>query len=170
MPNYQNGKIYKLISEQTDDLYVGSTTKPRLSSRLAEHRYDFVRNAGNTSKALMQYDDVKIILLEGFPCNTKDELRARENLWQQQLKNHAVNNNLAIGQDNVKRDASNQKFRLNNAAKLRARDKAYYHANKEEINAKRLLKHICKCGKQYSEIHKHRHDKTIKHQNYLATL
>ena len=33
MPDYQKGKIYKIISNETDDVYIGSTTQS-LSLRL----------------------------------------------------------------------------------------------------------------------------------------
>ena len=36
MVNYTNGKIYKIICLTTNDIYIGSTTKP-LSTRLANH-------------------------------------------------------------------------------------------------------------------------------------
>ena len=40
MPDYKQGKIYKIISNQTNLVYVGSTAMPRLSIRMAKHRCD----------------------------------------------------------------------------------------------------------------------------------
>ena len=37
MPNYQEGKIYKIYNVVNDDIYVGSTTR-KLSERMADHR------------------------------------------------------------------------------------------------------------------------------------
>jgi predicted GIY-YIG superfamily endonuclease len=37
MPNYDNGKIYKLWIHETDDIYIGSTIQ-NLSQRLASHK------------------------------------------------------------------------------------------------------------------------------------
>lgn len=34
---YQNGKIYKIVSVSTSDVYIGSTTKD-LKKRLSEHK------------------------------------------------------------------------------------------------------------------------------------
>ena len=37
MPNYQNGKIYKLVCDDPEKIYIGSTTQ-RLSARLSSHK------------------------------------------------------------------------------------------------------------------------------------
>ena len=41
MPNYNLGKIYKLISNQTDKIYVGSTAQT-LSKRFMNHKKSFM--------------------------------------------------------------------------------------------------------------------------------
>ena len=41
MVNYNESKIYKIISNCGDLIYVGSTTKKYLSSRLAEHKHNY---------------------------------------------------------------------------------------------------------------------------------
>ena len=38
---YQQGKIYKLISSETDKIYIGSTCKKYLSQRLQDHKTDY---------------------------------------------------------------------------------------------------------------------------------
>ena len=40
MPDYSKGKIYKLISNHTDDIYIGSTCD-LLSKRLYKHKKAF---------------------------------------------------------------------------------------------------------------------------------
>ncbi len=80
---YARGKIYKIISTQTDGVYIGSTTRPRLSDRMCEHRRDYKKfTVGGydylSSYEIMQYPDARIILVESFPCETRDHLRARE--------------------------------------------------------------------------------------------
>ena len=37
------GKIYKIVSNQTDDIYIGSTCQKLLSTRLGKHRDDYKR-------------------------------------------------------------------------------------------------------------------------------
>ncbi len=86
MPNYQLGKIYKIVSSQTDEIYIGSTCESRLCRRLAQHNADYrmwLRNAHAyyASYKLLKYDDCQIVLIENYPCNNKDELRMREQYW-----------------------------------------------------------------------------------------
>ena len=83
--SYQSGKIYKIVSEQTDKVYVGST-KCSIISRLYEHTSAYNswkkgKSDYTTSYEIVQYNDAKIILLESYPCSNKDELRAREQFW-----------------------------------------------------------------------------------------
>ena len=40
MPNYQNGKIYKIINDENDLVYYGSTTVP-LWQRIGNHRKQY---------------------------------------------------------------------------------------------------------------------------------
>ena len=76
------GKIYKIISSQTEDIYIGSTNQHYLSSRLAKHRYDGQKCS---SYLITKYKDCKIILIENYPCNDINELRAREQYWIDKL-------------------------------------------------------------------------------------
>ena len=41
--DYSQGKIYKMVSAETDKIYIGSTALPRLCTRMAQHRSDFHR-------------------------------------------------------------------------------------------------------------------------------
>ena len=64
MVNYQNGKIYKIINENNEIVYIGSTTQYYLSVRYAKHEYKAPNH--------------KIILIENYPCSNCEELRKRE--------------------------------------------------------------------------------------------
>jgi len=85
MPNYQNGKIYKLIDYTNDNIYIGSTTQT-LSRRKSKHITDS-KNYGKkynnklvkySSHSIIQNGNFDIILLQSFPCKNKDELRMKE--------------------------------------------------------------------------------------------
>ena len=78
MNNYKFGKIYRLISPSTDDVYIGSTTK-QLCIRLQYHKYSYKRYLNGkcryvTSFELVKYDDACIELICDYPCNNKKEL------------------------------------------------------------------------------------------------
>ena len=75
MLNFQNSKIYKLVSNQSDDIYIGSTVH-KLAGRLYKHKH---KTNTCVSKSMFINDAIiSIILIEAYPCNNKYELRARE--------------------------------------------------------------------------------------------
>lgn len=84
MPNYKNGKIYKLITPHNPELiYYGSTVLP-LYKRKAHHKEDYLKkNAKIQSRELFELgaDDVIIILVELYPCNNKEELLKQERYY-----------------------------------------------------------------------------------------
>ena len=96
MSNYKNGKIYKIISKNTDMIYIGSTTKVKLTTRLSEHRHSFNHNGSMSSRNMFLWDDAEIKLIENYPCESKIELRKREQYWLDNLDN-LINKNKAKG-------------------------------------------------------------------------
>jgi hypothetical protein len=40
---------------------------------------------------IIEAKDAQIILIENFPCDTKDQLLARKNYWMQEEKNNIIN-------------------------------------------------------------------------------
>ena len=75
--NKIHGKVYKLTSNETNDVYIGSTTIS-LCKRFHIHKYDAKRNSGMTSSTLFEYEDVKIsCLYDGF-FNNRHELHDME--------------------------------------------------------------------------------------------
>ena len=80
--NYQLGKVYTIVNDQDDIIYVGSTAQPRLSSRWSSHKRDSTdinRTSGiYTAMRTLGVDHFRIVLHHVFPCNSKDELVAEE--------------------------------------------------------------------------------------------
>lgn len=83
MVDYTKSKIYKIVCNVSGKAYVGSTCQARLSDRLGQHRYAHIHNTkkGGKSSVVMEHGDFYIVLLESFPCKSKDELSARERYW-----------------------------------------------------------------------------------------
>lgn len=81
MPNYQNGKIYKIVSSETDLVYVGSTCQA-LSQRMGCHRSSTKAHIGNSplheTMRELGSNAFKIILIENYPCSDVSQLVARE--------------------------------------------------------------------------------------------
>jgi len=85
MPNYQDGKIYRMTCNKTGLGYVGSTCST-LSQRLYNHAFKWeawkqqkANNCG--SFKIIEGGDYKIELVEEYPSNSKTELLKRERYW-----------------------------------------------------------------------------------------
>lgn len=172
MVNYGNGKIYKIVSNQTDKVYIGSTTKKYLSQRMDDHRRNF-RDWKNkkfpylTSFDILQFDDANIVLIEGFDCKSKDELRSREQHYIEQFKDVCVNSHYAIGVNIQKIRQKDRERYYRDKPKRIALVKKRYEQKKDEINAKRNAKTKCSCGSVISRSRLAKHSKTNKHKQWI---
>ncbi len=91
MPDYNNGKIYKIECFITGEIYIGSTCEPTLARRLTKHvgSYKYCKEGKGrktTSFDIIERGEYKIILIENFICNSKDELAARESHYIKEYK------------------------------------------------------------------------------------
>jgi predicted GIY-YIG superfamily endonuclease len=82
MDKYQRGKVYAIVCNKTGRRYVGSTCEPKLARRLSSHVQDF-KNWDGEKKCCSSFNIIKdgdyyIVLLESYPCNSRDELRMCE--------------------------------------------------------------------------------------------
>ena len=85
---YSNGKIYKLVNNVDDQIYVGSTCLPfakRFYWQKARAKRNLERNVYKHFNAI-GWENVKIILIETYPCNSKAELEKRERYWFDKFK------------------------------------------------------------------------------------
>ena len=95
--DYSKAKIYKITSEHTPKIYIGSSCEPYLSNRLAGHKKGFklFLNGTPTTKIssfeLLKLGEVEITLMETYPCKNKDELLMRERYHIEQNKDIVVN-------------------------------------------------------------------------------
>ena len=138
MPNYQKGKIYKIISNETDKVYIGSTCD-YLSSRLGKHKYSYKKGKTCTSsKEILKYADCEIELIEDFPCATKRELLDREGYYIRITPN-CVNVRIA--------GRTKAQYYVDNKEVLAIKKKAYAQKNAATI---------AKYQKKYAEDHQNR--------------
>ena len=199
MVNYQNGKIYKIEDVGGNMCYIGSTTKDFLSKRMVEHRSKYKTWCNdNTSirfsvfKNFQKYgvENCRIVLIELFPCDSKDELTSRESHFM-----HTIDcvNKVMIGRtkaewarDNHPRlQEKGKNYRSENQDKIRAqkamayqrdkdtimaKTKIYQEKNKEHRQLQRSEVHNCECGKQYTQSNKSRHMKLKHHIDYIANI
>jgi len=181
--DYKNGKIYKIVSDNTDKIYIGSTCS-MLSKRLHGHKNSYTQflkgNKTNTSSSeLIKLGNVDIILIENYSCESKEQLHARERYHIEQNKCICVNKLLPIRnskeyyQDNKEKIAEYKKeYTELNIEKIKERNKEYYQENKEIIAEKQrlYLKEIkCVCGSNFVRNGRIRHEKTLKHIKYIES-
>ncbi len=139
MTDYQKGKIYKMESP-SGLTYVGSTCEPTLAHRLAKHKaqyitWKYMNKHYLTSFRLFQEDrdNVKIYLLEAYPCNSRDELHAREAFYMKQIE--CVNKVIPVRTKEETR-AIKKKYREDNRDKINAKNRAYRARKRAERECK----------------------------------
>ena len=189
---YQRAKVYKIISQDTDKIYIGSTIVPTLAQRLAKHIADYGyykvgKRSFISSFEIIKYPDYKIVLLESFPCNSRDELLAREQHHIDIAGDSCVNMRKAyitlseeeyvkqynkeyniLNKDKI--DERNKTYREENKDKIQEIGKQYYKQNREEIRAKRAKKIECDCGVLFSQSYKLKHYQSFIHTEYEKML
>ena len=94
MPDYKNGKIYKLWSPEGDDIYIGSTTQD-LSRRKAKHKHQ--NDVCKSTILYEKYTDVRIELLEECPCDNREQLVKKEGEY---IRNNNCVNKCIAGRTN----------------------------------------------------------------------
>jgi hypothetical protein len=182
MPDFNNGKIYKLWSPQGNEIYIGSTTQP-LYKRLNHHK-SYLKY---TSKYLFEnYDVVKIELIEEYPCNNKMELVKKEGEhirnntclnkvipdrtrkeYNEDNKEYIKEVNKQYYQNNKEHIQEQKKeYRENNKEDIKKYMKKYVEKNKEKLQEYRYEKIICDCGGKYIYQNKARHLKTKSHIDF----
>ena len=134
MPDYSLSKIYKLVSNKTTDIYIGSCLM-RLSTRLSNHKS---KSNTTVSKKLFTEDAIiTIVLIESYPCNTKNELKARE--LHHIITYNCINANKPFVCDILISDRKeydkiyNKEYYTNHKEEAKEHNKAYYTNHKQEI-------------------------------------
>ena len=151
--NYENGKIYKLVNDINDNFYVGSTV-----NSLAKRKYWHKSKGTMVPRVKAIYDAIgwnqlKIVLVESYPCDSNDELRQRERFWYDELKPDLNRQRPWVGLEERKLEKKQRNeqyceankdkiqqykkgYRDNNIDKIKQVKKQYYVNNKDAINDK----------------------------------
>ena len=158
MPDYQNGKIYKLWSPQGEEIYIGSTTQS-LAKRKALHKQ--MKNKCCSKLLFEKYDDVRIELIEKYPCENKMELDRREG---EHIRNNDCINKYIAGR-------TIKEYREDNKEKIKEQKKEWYEDNKEQIREQQKeygsKKVMCECGCEVRRDYLAQHKRSIKHTNFI---
>ena len=139
---YQNGKIYKIINDVDNLIYVGSTIKS-LNIRFSEHKYDAKRSPERKlykhfAKLGIRHFEIKLI--KNYPCNNRTELDIEEERTK------------------IRLNAQLNTYRAHQTAEQKKEQK-------KEWSNERLFCAIC--GKSYTRSHKSEHFKSKRHQKCI---
>ena len=173
MNRYENGKIYQIVDAGFNKCYIGSTCE-KLSKRMERHRKDYkeycdgkTRTYPSSISIFSEFgiDNCKILLLELYPCLSKEELLKKEGEYI--VKTDCVNKNIA-GRTKAKYYEDKREHLLEKANKYykantkscNERSKQHYENNKEAITEYKKewyqnnKEHHKKKSKEYNENHK----------------
>lgn len=137
---YKNGKIYKIITSESNEIYIGSTFDT-ITNRFKGHKrqYKFWKN-GKGGKQLSfdifeKYglEKCKIMLIKEYSVVDKRHLEVYESLWIRKL--NSINKLSPVG--GMLEKQRNKQYRIVNKDELKLKKQIYYENNKDEINKKR---------------------------------
>lgn len=160
--NYNQGKIYKIVCNNTNKIYIGSTIKKWLCDRLSGHTFKY-RNLKEKCErgvfSIIEGGNYKIELIENFSCNNKKELltREREIIEEYKLSYNVVNeiNPITTKEEHTKRSLE---WLKNNPEKKKAIHNKSYEKNKEKYNERKRVKVNCPhCNKEMNKHSLKRH-------------
>ena len=139
--DYQTGKVYKITSPHTDQVYIGSTTRS-LSARFNDHVSRSKKSdLHNASKIVIVAGNPSIELIEAFPCTSRKELERREGELQKMAANCC--NKVIAGRTYTEYRADHKEeravrrraYRDKNRDKIRENDRLAYHKKKADAAA-----------------------------------
>lgn len=156
MPDYTNGKIYKIVCNETGEVYYGSTTQ-KISQRVAKHKQP---KELCMAKQILNRGNFDYSLVEDYPCDNKEQLHRRERWFiencdcinkviplRTQQEYREQNKELRVEYDKI--------YRQTNLERIKENKKEYYEKNKTEINKKMV---------EYGQ--KHKEDKKLYDKKY----
>ena len=156
---YKNGKIYKIISPSNLDLVYFGSTISKLCKRMGQHREQ--RNHC-VSKKILDFEDAVIVLVENYPCNSKEEWNKKEAEYI--LNNDCINKQVPGRTREEYREQKkdfikklNDEYVSKNRDKVNEHKRSYARRNKEKMQEYRKNNNThkqpitCVCGSVLSK-------------------
>ena len=173
MIDYSEAKIYKIIDNTNDNIYIGSTCQ-KLSQRLSEHVRHFRSYKKDkkvsyvTSFKIIENGDYDIILIKEYPCETKEQLLKKERYYIEKYK--CVNKNIPgrTMKEYCKEYRENNKDLIKEYREANKDVMKQYYENNKDLIKERITKiYHCICGSEIQLNEKSRHFKTNKHIDFI---
>jgi len=129
MPDYSKGSIYKIVCNNTELIYIGSTCQP-LHQRLSGHVRSYKFGRYYSSGEIIANANYSIILIEEYPCENKQQLLRKEREYIDSMD--CVNKYRKFVSIEEKKEKK-KKYRELNKDKLKEYHKEYKNTNKDVI-------------------------------------
>ena len=189
------GVIYKIVCNDTNETYYGSTTN------YIKRKRNHISSSKISSNNCKSYDIINrgnftFIIVETLICETKSDLLKRERYYiennecvnivipiktyQEHLEyrsNYKKEHRERLSKMELERYYKNKDeilkqkciYRENNRDKIKEQQRNYYDKNRDEINKKNREKPLClcECGLSHTINHKSRHLQTARHKKML---
>jgi len=167
---YKNGKIYKIVCNETGEIYYGSTIQKYLCIRMSHHKCKKTCR----SRQIINRNNYYCELIENYSCNNRKELETRERWYIEnnncinkviptRTKKEKKNYNKEYYEENKEKKKEyrqdnkekikeyqkehNKKYYQENKEKIIEKKNKYYQENKDKINEKRKETITCDiCG------------------------
>ncbi len=176
--------IYKIVCNKTGEVYIGSTLNT--IKRKCEHK----QRKSCASNQIINRNDWSFIVIETF--NTKFKLiqLLKEKWYLDTIPN--INMKRALTVNNMRKNIkkiSDKKYRVKNIDKINVQRKAHYQLtkdekrdeknarnrlyrkeNKERLSLKLKEKYTCICGCKIRRDSKSKHERSLKHLDYIKKL
>jgi hypothetical protein len=144
------GRIYKLVAEGIEKVYIGSTTQT-LKDRLYGHRNEFRRGMRKGPSCLFEIagiEGVRIEILEVVKVDSVCEIHEVERMYYDQYK--AINMCTNKRRPHCTQEEVAGKYQANKEA-LKARSLARYYENQDAIKAQNLARYYRNKAKRQAQ-------------------
>ncbi len=164
MNKYNDSKIYKIVDNTSDKVYIGSTCQKYISQRLQGHVKNYRRFVKGqhhfvSSYKILESGNYDIVLLENVNCDTVEQLRARERYFIETTLN-CVNKQIP--------NRTNKEYHDDNEDKFKQQKKVWYEKNKDTVLERMSQTYECECGSVIRCGDKSIHFKSKKHLNFIS--
>jgi len=161
------GRIYKIVSGQTNECYVGSTFN-ELKYRFRQHKDDYKKWKDGKHNLVMVYNlfdkygvkNCPMILIKEYEVEDREHLKVYEQLWINKLKSINKLSAFVIEPVLKKKKKEQQKiYREKNKGKIAEQDQIYREKNKGKIAER---------GQKYHEENKEKINN--RHRNHYSKI
>ncbi len=152
-------KIYKIVCNETDEVYIGSTSRTleeRLKGHISESKRNNETQRRTTSSQIIERCNYYMEELDS--TNIQEKRFILERYYIENIPN-CINKYIPTRTD--------KEYYDDNREKNKVYKKEYREKNKEKIKEKRKEKYTCECGSTLTKVGKSLHEKSLTHINFI---